>query len=332
MPKLLLNLIFCFLFSICSFASEDNYKAFYKTVEVKNFFGKIDVPVSIYQSTGDQEIKADLIYIHGFGDQADNHSKFFGQLAMAGYRVIAFDLPSHGRSKQSFFNGLQFLSFERIFNMINDIEKETLEDSARPLVYAGWSTGGLILARMAQKQKFKYRTPQGLVLITPAVSIYKTPFSFGQWGLVTNNTLSNNLERNASLGSPKPRSPFFYPIFAMRMLWNSFRAYYSSVDPDIGTAVFIAGDNTDRYVKSGNLVNWIRSSTSYDMIGMQFDQTKHDLENEPNGVGEKVRELVIRFANAQVDPIADPFIIDSEKEGCKVYLAEKPIQPPPTAL
>lgn len=110
----------------------------------------------------------------------------------AGMRVIAFDLPSHGKSYGGVSDDLDWFSFTDLADVAVVIERETLEDSSRPLILSGWSTGGLLALRMAQSEKRSIlsRYPSGLLLFAPAVSV---PACVGDaFCQITNETLTHD--------------------------------------------------------------------------------------------------------------------------------------------
>src|SRR5437899_2133612 len=45
-----------------------------------------------------KEIAGDILYLHGFADAFENHLPLFREWTRAGFRVIAFGLPGHGRT------------------------------------------------------------------------------------------------------------------------------------------------------------------------------------------------------------------------------------------
>ena len=92
-----------------------------------------------------QPTRGDVLYFHGYGDTFENHLRLFKSITDAGLRVIAFDLPSHGRTSGGEWDDLDWFSFGDLADVAAVIDHETLEDSSRPLILAGWSTGGLLL-------------------------------------------------------------------------------------------------------------------------------------------------------------------------------------------
>ena len=67
-----------------------------------------------------------------------------------GIRVVSFDLPSHGKTQGNHWDDLDWWSFDDLSRLVEVIDHETVEDQSRPLIIAGWSTGGLLAIRMEQ--------------------------------------------------------------------------------------------------------------------------------------------------------------------------------------
>ena len=91
--------------------------------------------------------RADILFVHGHADRLDNHGPLFAAWNAAGYRVIAFDLPSHGESN---ILPIDVYSFDDFFALVRLVDSATLEDPQRPLLLAAWSFGGLVATRLAQ--------------------------------------------------------------------------------------------------------------------------------------------------------------------------------------
>ncbi|MEZ4617015.1 MAG: alpha/beta fold hydrolase [Caldilineaceae bacterium] len=90
---------------------------------------------------------ADILFIHGHADRLDNHGALFTAWRAAGFRVIAFDLPSHGESN---ILPIDLYRVEDFAALAQLVEATTRDDPDRPLLLAGWSFGGLLAARIAR--------------------------------------------------------------------------------------------------------------------------------------------------------------------------------------
>lgn len=234
--------------------------------------------------------KADMLFLIGFGDRADNHGPLFQLMNQHGIRVISFDYPTHGESRCSH---IDYESFTSLSFMAQEIEEKTREDIHRPLFLSGWSTGGLLALRMIQQNFLAERFIKGVVLITPGVSVYTF---VGGDGIIREKTLSQN-PHPPHMAPPKPMSPFLAPIFASSIKMNSRVARKGHLPFYTPILVLVAGDKLDKYVKTPVLKSWIKNSrvTKENLYAFQCENSMHEMDNEINPIGETVRNLIKDF-------------------------------------
>lgn len=236
---------------------------------------------------------ADIIFVHGHADRLDNHGVLFQSWRDAGYRVISFDLPSHGESN---ILPIDLYTFADFAGLVQLVEQATLEDTDRPLILAAWSFGGLIATRLAQEPTLLgdlQRTPQALLLLTPAVAPY--PFAGGD-GISRVETLTNNTELVVA-GPPSPAAPAQNPIFAGRLLWEAWQAHNATLPTDLPVLVMAAGSESDWYVNADGVIAWATAQRDQgvDLQLAQCPEAKHFIENEPYPIGPTVRSLTVTF-------------------------------------
>ena len=242
----------------------------------------------------EKEIKADMLFLIGFGDRADNHGPLFNLMNEQGIRVISFDYPSHGETHCSNIN---LESFTSLSFLAQEIEEKTREDINRPLFLSGWSTGGLLALRMTQQNFLAERFVKGVVLITPSVSVYTF---VGGDGVIREKTLSQN-PNLPHFGPPKPLSPFLTPIFANTIKMNAVMARRSRLPFYTPMLVLAADDKLDQYVRTTILKKWIQNTraTKNNLQAFQCKNSMHEMDNEINPIGETVRNLIKDFVNDQ---------------------------------
>lgn len=239
------------------------------------------------------EPKADILFIHGHADRLDNHGALFTAWYNAGFRVISFDLPSHGESN---ILPIDLYTHEELAGLARMVDQATVEEMERPLFLAAWSFGGLVATRLAQEPTLLNgftRDIQGLLLLTPAVTPH--PFAGGD-GIARVETLTNN--PNAILaGPPSPAAPLQNPIFAGRLLWEAWRAHHTILPLDLPILVLAADAAEDWYVDEEGVISWAKAQQQ-DGVALQLlqcPQAKHSLDNEPYPIGPAVHQLTTSF-------------------------------------
>lgn len=253
------------------------------------------------------KVKADMLFLIGFGDRADNHGPLFKLMNEQGIRVISFDYPTHGETHCSHidYEGFTSLSF-----MAQEIEEKTREDIHRPLFLSGWSTGGLLALRMSQQNFLAERFVKGIVLITPGVSVYNF---VGGDGIIREKTLSQN-PQPPHMAPPKPMGPFFTPIFASTIKLNAAIGRRSRLPFYTPMLVLVAGEKLDKYVKTPALKKWIQDSriAKDNLFAFQCENSMHEMDNEINPIGPTVRNLIKDFV---IDQTAE--LIPIDQTACK---------------
>lgn len=280
-----------FLFSISSAAT-----AAVKMGYSEGYSSTLRVHYGVFNSDTKPSV-GDVLYFHGYGDTFENHLQLFKELNDNGLRVIAFDLPSHGRTSGAAWDDLDWYSFHDLADIAASIERETQEDASRPLILAGWSTGGLLAVRITQMgpQSPLSRSPKGLLLYAPAVSV---PICVGE-GIcqITNETLTHDRLRYQRPISPS--SPLFRVNFAANLLYEASESW-SKLPSNIPVLTWVAGDSEDRYVNSMQIKSWItkqRSQRKGQTIASQCVGARHELDNETNEFGgDYVRRISAAFA------------------------------------
>ena len=279
--------------------------------KLKLYGGDLSVPYGMY-TPHSVPIVADGLYLHGFGDRFSNHEKLFKTWAQAGVRTIAFDFPDHGETcSNALSSHLDFFTFEELSFIATQVMTKAGEKPWRPLLLAGWSTGGLLAIRMAQAtlgfHEFA-RHIHGLVLFAPAVRV---PYLVGERGKVTNQTLTQDTELWAR--DIEPGSPLCKPVFASRILDSACRSWKSSFPQHIRTLVLAASDD-DKYINTGGLKQWVdaqRAHKGSEITAVQYPQSMHEIDNEHDLFGgQQTRELARDFIEAVAKEL--PFNVNSE--------------------
>ncbi|MBI3547418.1 MAG: alpha/beta hydrolase [Elusimicrobia bacterium] len=279
--------------------------------------GSLDLRIGVDKPQG--PIRGDVIYIHGFADQLDNHPMLFEELTKAGFRVISFDLPGHGENK-GIQSDLGLYSFPSLASLVVEVEKRTREDAGRPLFIAGWSTGGLLAVRMAQMESFKGsgRAVSGLILYAPGVSVH---LFVGWYGFVTMGTLSNNPEAPRAGGIQwHNRSPLFTPLFALRLLGNAWFWSGEPMPKSLPVLMFVGGDAEDAYAWSPGLRIWAadQRKSGAPVTVVECMGARHELDNEKDPVGREVRAASAAFARGVLSR-SPAGVLDAVLGRCKKF-------------
>lgn len=239
---------------------------------------------------------ADILYLHGFADHLGNHRQLFEAWTNAGFRVIAFDFPSHGKSYG--LRGLDTFPFTSLARLAATIEKRTAEDSRRPLLLAGWSTGALLATRIVSSNQFpRFTRPiKAQILFSPGISV---PWLVGDFGRVTWRSLSNNPALWNS-PAPKPMSPFVKPLFSLSLKLNSWVAQSDLLS--VPTLCMVGGVDDNRYINLNNVIDWAawQEASGMPLELREFPDAAHALDLEWGTIGPSVREAAVNFALDQV--------------------------------
>ncbi|MGZ3747517.1 MAG: alpha/beta hydrolase [Pseudobdellovibrionaceae bacterium] len=285
----------------------------------------LNLRIGIQSPTGD--VAGDILYLHGFADRLDNHQPLFRAWTEAGFRVIAFDLPSHGENSGN-YNNLNNFSFEDLAVLTAKVEENTQEDSHRPLLLSGWSTGGLIVVRMLQEQWTSglSRPVSGAILFAPGVSVRKFPWTFGnRLGLVTQESLTHT-PHPPHVAAVQPDSPFWNHLifqFSPRLVAESIISQHRDYPADIPTLVFTAGEAEDMYAKEGVIHSWIQQQnhlrqTSHNspIVDISCPHARHELDNEDMSYGAlEVQKSASAFAHSIITGKQEEFAAGKETFG-----------------
>jgi pimeloyl-ACP methyl ester carboxylesterase len=223
--------------------------------------------------------------------------------------VISFDLPSHGENSGS-YNDLNKFTFENLAKLAARVENITQpRDLNRPLLLAGWSTGGLIVVRALQENWTSAfsRPIAGVILFAPGIAVRKFPWTFGnKKGVVTQATLTHN-PQPPHRGPIRPDTPFWSSLafrFAPELLMNSIESQRRPYPTEIKTLIFSGGDKEDVYAKSPVLREWAETQNSLrqsrnaePILSVQCPHSAHEMDNEPSNYGgQDVRTAAAVFA------------------------------------
>jgi pimeloyl-ACP methyl ester carboxylesterase len=237
--------------------------------------------------------KGDVLFLHGFSDRFDNHLPLFEGFRRAGLRVVAFDYPSHG---ETCGRGLDRYRIKGIAELASFVEEHTRQADDRPLVVAGWSTGGLVAVRMLQAPSFALgREIRGAFLLAPGVDV---KVLVGDKQIVTQETLTSH-PNPPHRGPISPRSPLQTPLFATDLIVNARHARAASFPRDVPTFVVTGGEKEDVYANTRGVVTWVRARQDEGarVFGLTCPGGRHELDNEAEPMGGDVRANGVAFAS-----------------------------------
>lgn len=254
--------------------------------------GAHSVRVGVVEPRG--ETSADVLFLHGHADRLDNHAALFADLADAGYRVVSFDLPSHGLTDAG---PIDVWSFDDLADLATRVESATRTDADRPLVLAGWSFGGLLATRIAQDPRLRdsfTRPLSALALEVPALA----PFpAAGGDGVSRLRALTHDL-RAPVAGPPSPVSPLLNPVFAGRLLAQAEIASANPLPPGLPTLVELSDPRDDVYVDVASAEKWatgLARRDGADVTVRTCAGARHGLDFEAYPLGPSARATLVAF-------------------------------------
>jgi alpha-beta hydrolase superfamily lysophospholipase len=252
-----------------------------------------------------------VLYFHGFGDSFRNHTTLFSEWLNAGFKVVGFDLPSHGKSRGK---SLNFYKMGGIQDIIRAVFDAKLKSDSSPVVVAGYSLGGLIALRAVQENKIP--RVHGLILYAPALTV---PTLVGDNGTVTNPTLTHS--EHLWKREVKPDCPLKLPLFGIHVLKNADEAWWAPLPSHLPVLFFAAGSSEDRYVNTDSIMQWPRRIRENHprVTAYQCQKARHELDNEPESFGgAQVRKLSARFAQEVIGKV--PFVeMGVVTQPCKAF-------------
>ena len=259
----------------------------------------LTLSLSISPSIG--PTRADLLYLHGYGDNPAHHKRLFSQFNRAGFRVIAFDYPSHGNTQTSLLKDLNTFTVHELGNLALRVEAATREDedAVRPLFIAGWSLGGLLAVRMIQSgQAKRFQRPiEGLILYAPGVALRKCVGN--KICKLDNKTLTH--DSSLYKREIKPRSTLNRLKLAFHLLNEAKKTPHTPLPRNLPVLVFVGSDLLDTYVSTPGIKDWVSIQRNFGakVDGVQCPEAYHELDNELNFLGGSyVRGRSVLFAES----------------------------------
>lgn len=254
---------------------------------------------------------AELLFVHGHADRADNHRELFAAWVAAGIQVTAVDLPSHGLTRTSSIDAWNAADLARLLAGLDRLTGHP----GRPLLLAGWSYGGLQVARMLQDPALGAalpRRPAAALLLTPAVA--PRPFVGGD-GTARLSSLTHRADPPVA-GPPAPANPLSTPVFAGRLLVDAWQARHDRLPAGTPVLVVTSGAGQDRYVDPAATEAWVADQRTggAPVTLVRCPGARHALDLEPWPVGPAVRTATVRFLASTVPGIRAPDLADQRQE------------------
>ena len=109
------------------------------------------------------KIKADIVLVHGYGEHSERYEAVAEHLTGAGYRVCTMDLRGHGRSTGVPRGVVD--DFELVVDDVARLIERVRSD--RPLFVYGHSMGGLVAARLAERDEVELA---GAIIASPLMA------------------------------------------------------------------------------------------------------------------------------------------------------------------
>jgi alpha-beta hydrolase superfamily lysophospholipase len=275
--------------------------------------GNLNLRIGVMDPSG--EPRGDVLFLHGFADRFDNHLPLFETWRSAGLRVIAFDYPSHG---ETCGRGIDRYKINGVAELAAEVVKRKSDGTKRPLLLAGWSTGGLIAVRMLEAPQIAPldRPVKGAFLLAPGVDVRVV---VGDKAMVTTETLTHD-PNPPHRGEITPKSPLNTPIFASDLLLNAHLSGEDRFPTNVPTFVVTAGEDEDRYVDTNGVKDWIRARQGEGarVVGFGCDGARHELDNEISPIRDDVRNAAARFATWAVGDAAGSAPVGSGA-ACRSY-------------
>lgn len=221
----------------------------------------------------DSPPKADVLFLIGFADRADNHGPLFRQLADRGFRVLSYDYPSHGETRCGNLNDHSYASLQRLTRAV---VSAPLLASDRPLHIVGWSAGGLLAYRILQNQVIADRKIVNAVLMAPALAVRFLPGIYHDQFIEPDGSGSEF---------------YLYPMFGANLLATARQARMDA-PPKTPIQMILAGDSKDYYVNTPKIKQWWGQLNVESFGTIQCPNGYHELDNDQPPVGGMVRDFV----------------------------------------
>lgn len=248
---------------------------------------------SYYQTiTTSPQSCVDIFFIHGFGDRVVYHTKLIDFLMASNLplRFIGLDLPQHGTNR-SLLNRLDFYSFKEVMLLLDWLEKFSRIKPSTPVLFIGYSLGGLITTRLLQRylpktNGLKERTIIGACLLSPAIA---TRLLMGRFGFFTRKTLAGL--------KYKPQMQYAVSAFGFRILSQAKKARSTPLPKNVPILIIVGDKSRDKYCKVEKIKKWALKNmqSSPNIMLQQIAHARHPIDNESEEITSTLFQTILDF-------------------------------------
>gem|GEM_PF-6963850 len=258
------------------------------------------IPISLYSSAPRSFDAANVIYIHNLGGAVENHRWLFKDLYEAKIRVLAFDLPGHGKSKELNLHHWNFNQVAQVIKTIQKLEGDFKLNPKIPTILVGWGHGGTLALRALQSGLIK---ADGVVGLAPGLSWQEMKGERSPASLRP-EMLSSCLA--GSSGGLNQKTTFHADFKQFNNLEQS--VFHKSIKEEGGEleklamptsvpSLVILSKPEDEFVMTEKTVDWVyqKNAQNKKMRAIECREASHALEFEPGITGQDVRSSVVKF-------------------------------------
>lgn len=270
--------------------------AFYGHLQPKALYN-FGLAFGVYPALNEE--KATMIYFPGFADAFRNHEALFAKWQAEGITVFAFDYPDHGGSIRLTGQTINTVKFSTVMDAAMEMYQALIPESDKPLFLSGWSTGGLIAARLIQSPRLRSKLsklPAGVVLLSPAISAKPcigASATHEQFTcLIPNHETLTHDESLWKRGAIEPSNAIEAAGFIAQLFVDGPKMFNLTQGWPNEVPVFIATADDDRYVFSDMTEKWRSLQERFwgmQAVHMECEGSFHEVDNDTDYGAEAVR-------------------------------------------
>ncbi|KAL9712084.1 hypothetical protein Ac2012v2_005160 [Leucoagaricus gongylophorus] len=287
------------------------------------FYTRTYVPEDI------QQVRAVIVFIHGFAEHVGRYTHFHSLFTLQGISVFAIDQRGFGltgqdvekRSKGSAYGKTSWK--EQMHDIAWSIERARETFKSVPVFLMGHSMGGgQVLGFVTQDAKSPHKhlasSLRGIIATSPLIQQTEPASKFIRWigakasyfapyALIHVPLQAEDLSHDKAANDAYLNDPLVRPSGSLKgisdMLTQGEALLTTYKDWPISLPVYIAHGTADKITSHKASEEFIDKLPATDKKISLFEGGRHELQNEPDGVREKLAGEIIQFIESHLPPV-----------------------------